>query len=78
MIRLSVSHSDGYFLTVLPAFLLTAGIRSIGSGDASLIGSIGPIFTIYLALVILKEKGFAPAARWFAAGLGWRSNGPSQ
>ncbi len=43
------------FSTVLPVFLLTAGIRRIGSGEASLIGSIGPIFTIYLAHVFLNE-----------------------
>ena len=44
------------FSTVLPVFLLTAGIRRIGSGEASLIGSIGPIFTIYLAHVFLNEN----------------------
>jgi drug/metabolite transporter (DMT)-like permease len=44
------------FSTVLPVFLLTAGIRRIGSGEASLIGSIGPIFTIYLAHVFLHEN----------------------
>jgi drug/metabolite transporter (DMT)-like permease len=43
------------FSTVLPVFLLTAGIRRIGSGEASLIGSIGPVFTIYLAHVFLGE-----------------------
>ena len=44
------------FSTVLPVFLLTAGIRRIGSGEASLIGSIGPVFTIYLAHVFLNES----------------------
>ena len=44
------------FSTVLPVFLLTAGILRIGSGEASLIGSIGPIFTIYLAHVFLNEN----------------------
>jgi drug/metabolite transporter (DMT)-like permease len=44
------------FSTVLPVFLLTAGIRRIGSGEASLIGSIGPVFTIYLAHVYLGEN----------------------
>jgi drug/metabolite transporter (DMT)-like permease len=44
------------FSTVLPVFLLTAGIRRIGSGEASLIGSIGPVFTIYLAHVFLAES----------------------
>jgi drug/metabolite transporter (DMT)-like permease len=43
------------FSTVLPVFLLSAGIRRIGSGNASLIGSIGPVATIYLAHVFLNE-----------------------
>jgi drug/metabolite transporter (DMT)-like permease len=44
------------FSTVMPVFLLTAGIRRIGSGEASLIGSIGPVFTIYMAHVFLGEN----------------------
>lgn len=44
------------FSTVLPVFLLTAGIRLVGSGNASLIGSIGPVFTLYLAHVYLGEE----------------------
>ncbi|MDO9064458.1 MAG: DMT family transporter [Sulfuricella sp.] len=44
------------FSTVLPVFLLSAGIRRIGSGNASLIGSIGPVATIYLAHVFLNES----------------------
>lgn len=43
------------FSTVLPVFLLSAGIRRIGSGNVSLIGSIGPVATIYLAQVFLGE-----------------------
>jgi len=44
------------FSTVLPVFLLSAGIRRIGSGHTSLIGSIGPVATIYLAHVFLNES----------------------
>jgi len=44
------------FSTVLPVFLLTAGISRIGAGEASLIGSIGPVFTIYLSHVFLNEN----------------------
>ena len=44
------------FSTVLPVFLLSAGIRRIGSGNASLIGTIGPVATIYLAHVFLNES----------------------
>lgn len=43
------------FSTVLPVFMLSAGIRLIGSGHTSLIGSIGPVATIYLAHVFLGE-----------------------
>lgn len=41
--------------TVLPAFLLGAGIRKIGANRASLISSIGPVSTIFLAYVFLNE-----------------------
>ncbi|CAK0776421.1 Permease [Gammaproteobacteria bacterium] len=44
------------FCTVLPVFLLSAGIRRIGSGKASLIGAIGPVTTIYLAQLFLNER----------------------
>lgn len=44
------------FSTVLPVFMLSAGIRRIGSGSVSLIGSIGPVATIYLAQVFLDER----------------------
>jgi drug/metabolite transporter (DMT)-like permease len=42
--------------TVLPTFLLGAGIRQIGASRASLISSIGPITTIFLAHVFLNES----------------------
>lgn len=44
------------FSTVLPAFLLSYAIRRIGPGSASLIGTIGPISTIYMAYVFLNER----------------------
>ena len=44
------------FSTVLPVFLLSYAIRHIGSANASLIGSIGPVSTIYLAYLILGEQ----------------------
>ncbi len=42
--------------TVLPAFLMHAGIHRIGAGQASMIGSIGPVMTLYLAWVFLEEQ----------------------
>lgn len=51
------------FVTVLPSFLLAEGIKRIGSGNASLLASIGPIFTIVLASVVLGEHiGFLQGA----------------
>ncbi len=43
------------FSTVLPVFLLSFAIHRIGSGSASLIGTVGPVSTIYMAYVFLGE-----------------------
>ncbi|MDD2915135.1 MAG: DMT family transporter [Gallionella sp.] len=44
------------FSTVLPVFLLSFAIRRIGSGSASLIGTVGPVSTIYMAYLFLNES----------------------
>jgi drug/metabolite transporter (DMT)-like permease len=41
--------------TVLPIVLMSDGIRRIGSSHASIIGSVGPIATIFLGFVFLDE-----------------------
>ena len=51
-----LSIAMAIFSTVLPVFLLSFAIRRIGSGSASLIGSIGPVSTIYMAYVFLHER----------------------
>lgn len=51
--------------TVLPAFLVSEGIRRIGAGNAAIIGSVGPISTIVLAYVFLGER-LAPI-QWLGA-----------
>jgi drug/metabolite transporter (DMT)-like permease len=51
-----LSIAMAIFSTVLPVFLLSFAIRRIGSGSASLIGSIGPVSTIYMAYVFLNER----------------------
>ncbi len=51
-----LSIAMAIFSTVLPVFLLSFAIRRIGSGSASLIGSVGPVSTIYMAYVILGER----------------------
>lgn len=50
-----LSVAMAIFSTVLPVFLLSFAIRRIGSGSASLIGTIGPVSTIYMAYVFLGE-----------------------
>ena len=51
-----LSIAMAIFSTVLPVFLLSFAIRRIGSGSASLIGTVGPVSTIYMAYVILGES----------------------
>lgn len=50
-----LSIAMALFSTVMPAFVLAAAIRRIGSMQTSVIGSIGPVSTIYLAYVFLGE-----------------------
>jgi drug/metabolite transporter (DMT)-like permease len=47
--------ATGLFATVLPAFLLTAGIKRLGASQASLIGTLGPVSTLLLAYWFLGE-----------------------
>jgi len=44
------------FATVVPSFLVMEGIKRIGSANASIISSVGPISTIVLAYFLLDEK----------------------
>lgn len=50
--------------TVLPVFMLSAAIRRIGSGHASLVGTIGPVSTLLMAAVFLGE----PMTLWQVGG----------
>ena len=47
--------SMGIFVTVVPTLLLAEGIKRVGSSNASIIGSIGPVFTIILSATVLNE-----------------------
>ena len=51
-----LSIAMAVFSTVLPAFLLAAAIRRIGSMHTSMIGTVGPISTLFLAYVFLGER----------------------
>jgi drug/metabolite transporter (DMT)-like permease len=44
------------FSTVIPAFLLNAGIQRIGANATAIISSIGPVITLFLAHVLLGEN----------------------
>ncbi len=44
------------FSTVVPVFLLSQGIKRIGSSKSAIIGSIGPVSTIFLANIFLDES----------------------
>jgi drug/metabolite transporter (DMT)-like permease len=41
--------------TVLPVILMSEGIRLIGSSHASMLGTVGPVSTIFLGFVFLEE-----------------------
>lgn len=41
--------------TVLPAWLMSEGLRRIGANQAALVGSIGPVVTIVLGYTFLNE-----------------------
>jgi drug/metabolite transporter (DMT)-like permease len=43
------------FSTVLPTWLIAEAVRRIGANASSLIGSLGPVFTIALGAIILAE-----------------------
>ena len=50
----------GLFCTVLPVFAQSAAIRRVGSGQAALVGMVGPLLTIVFAWLLLGE-GFSTA-----------------
>jgi drug/metabolite transporter (DMT)-like permease len=43
------------FSTVLPSFLMSEAIRKIGSSNFAIIGSLGPVSTIVLAVIFIQE-----------------------
>ncbi len=47
------------FSTVIPSFMLTEAMRRIGPAQTGLVGSLGPVFTIILAVQFLNEP-FTP------------------
>lgn len=45
--------------TVIPSYLISEGIKRIGSGNAAIVGSVGPVSTIVQANIFLNEPIFA-------------------
>ncbi|WCL48946.1 DMT family transporter [Leptospira sp. GIMC2001] len=45
----------GIFTTVVPSYLVSAGIGKIGSSEASIVSSAGPLSTVILAYILLGE-----------------------
>lgn len=62
----AISGVMAVFVTVVPTFMIAEGIRRIGSGNTSIVASIGPIFTIVLASTVLGEQ----ISFWQAVGTG--------
>jgi drug/metabolite transporter (DMT)-like permease len=50
-----VSLAMALFSTVLPTLLIAEAIKRIGANRTSLLGSLGPVFTIWLGYLILGE-----------------------
>jgi drug/metabolite transporter (DMT)-like permease len=50
-----ISLAMAVFSTVLPTWLVAEAIRRMGSNATSLLGSVGPVFTIGLGAMILGE-----------------------
>jgi drug/metabolite transporter (DMT)-like permease len=42
--------------TVIPSYLVTAGMKRIGSDNTAIVGSIGPVSTLFMAYVFLSER----------------------
>lgn len=45
-----------FFCTVIPSFLMNKGISLIGSGRTAVLGSIGPVITLFLGALVLHEQ----------------------
>ena len=63
-----LSLAMAVFSTVLPTWLIAEAIRRLGANTSSLIGSLGPVFTIGLGALILGEAVHGDPARRRGAG----------
>ena len=68
-----LSLTMAVFSTVLPTYLIAEAIKRIGANRTSLLGSMGPLFTIWLGSWLLDEpciRSSWSVRRWFS--LAWR------
>jgi drug/metabolite transporter (DMT)-like permease len=52
---LGLAAGTAFFATVLPSFLMNAGLARIGPQSTAMISTLSPLVTIYLAVVFLGE-----------------------
>lgn len=52
---LALAAGTALFATVIPSFLMNAGLARIGPQSAAMISTLSPLVTIYLAIVFLGE-----------------------
>jgi drug/metabolite transporter (DMT)-like permease len=69
---LSISHAAWFWLmmlvvlsTVIPSFMMTEALDRIGATQTGIVGMLGPIFTIVLAIYLLDE----PFSVWLVLGV---------
>lgn len=51
-----ISFAIAIFSTVIPSYMVSFAIKSIGASNFSIFGSFGPVSTILLAFIFLEEK----------------------
>lgn len=55
------------FMTLIPSFMISAGVKQLGASKAGIVGTIGPLFTIVLSNQLLGE----PVSSLHVIGLGF-------
>lgn len=53
---LALGAGTAFFATVLPSFLVNAGLSRISAQSSSMIATFSPVLTIFLAVMVLGEK----------------------
>ena len=56
----ALAAATGLLATVVPSFMVNAGMSRIGAASTAMISNISPLLTIYFAVVLLDEE-FTPA-----------------